>query len=157
MPKTSAVEIFTSLSDPLRGVCRNKETFSVDLVENTYAGKKHLGLVFYGVKSKLLAYYCLGSKDTTAASNLDSLCKFIAEHGIPRMIVTDSDGVLGAGKKWQHPLGRLFVPINVSEPDKHNHNPVERAIQNLKARLSKIINTCGAVVLAYHWEAMDYL
>ena len=36
--------------------------FSVDLLENTHAGKKRLGLVFYGVKYKILAYYRLGSK-----------------------------------------------------------------------------------------------
>ena len=32
MPKKSAVEIFLSVADSLRGVCRNKETFSVDVV-----------------------------------------------------------------------------------------------------------------------------
>ena len=102
------------------------------------------------MKYKLLAYYCLGSKDPTAASTLNSLSQFIAKHGISRMIITYSDGVLGAGKKWQHVLGRLFIPLNLSEPDKHNQNPVDSAIHNLKAGLSKIINSCGVVVLAYH-------
>ena len=118
---------------------------------------KALGLIFYGVKSKLLTYYRLGSKDPAAASTLDTLSQFIDEHGIPVMIITDSDGVLGAGKKWKHFLGRLFIPINISEPDKHNQNPDECAIQNFKDSLSKIRNACGVGVLAYHWEAMDYL
>ena len=38
-PKKSAVVRFTILIDPIRGVCRNKETFSVDLLEDTYAEK----------------------------------------------------------------------------------------------------------------------
>ena len=61
IPKKSAVGIFPRIFDPMRGICRNKETFSVDLLENTHVGKKLWGLVFYGVKSKLLAYYILGS------------------------------------------------------------------------------------------------
>ena len=61
IPKKSAVEIFPALADSLRSVLRNKEMFSVDVLEDTYAGKNRWGLVFYGVKSKLLAYYCLGS------------------------------------------------------------------------------------------------
>ena len=107
------------------------------------------------MKSKFLAYYCLGSKDPTAASTLDAFCKFIAEHGIPRMIITDSDGVLGAGKKWQHFLGQVFAPLNLSKPDKHNQNTVDRAIQNLKAGLSKTINACVVGVLSYHWGDME--
>ena len=50
------------LPDPMSGICRNKETFPVDLLEDTYTGKMFWGLVFYGVKSKLLAYYILGLK-----------------------------------------------------------------------------------------------
>ena len=73
------------------------------------------------------------------------------------MIIADSDGVLGAGKKWKHYHGRMFTPLQLSEPDKHNHNPVERTIQKLKAGLTKIRNACGTGVLAYHCEAMEYL
>ena len=36
MPKKSAVGIFPALADSLRDVRRNKETFSVDVVEDTY-------------------------------------------------------------------------------------------------------------------------
>ena len=54
MSKKSAVEIFPSLSDTLRGISRNKETFFVDLLEDTHAGKKRWGLLFYVVKYKLL-------------------------------------------------------------------------------------------------------
>ena len=88
---------------------------------------------------------------------LDALSKFISEHGIPRKIMTDCDGRLVAGKVWKSYLGRLFVPLSLSEPDKHNQNFFERVIQNLKAGLSKIRNACGAEVLRYHWEAMEYL
>ena len=38
MPKKSAVEIFPAMPDSLCGFCRNKETFSVDAVGNTYLG-----------------------------------------------------------------------------------------------------------------------
>ena len=73
------------------------------------------------------------------------------------MIIADSDGVLGAGKKWKHYHGRMFTPLQLSEPDKHNHNPVERTIQKLKAGLNKIRNACGTGVLAYDCETMEYL
>ena len=76
--------------------------------------------------------------------------KFIAEHRIPGKIITYHDGKLGAGKQWKDYLRRLLVPLSLSEPDKHNHNLVERAIQNLKAGFSKIRNVCGAEVLSYH-------
>ena len=73
MPKKSSVEIFPGLSDPLRGISHNKETFSVDLLADIHAWKNRWGLVFYGVKSKLLAYYRLGSKEPTAALTLYAL------------------------------------------------------------------------------------
>ena len=70
------------------------------------------------------------------------------------MIITDSNVVLGAVKKCKRFLGRFLIPLQLSEPDIHNQNPVKRAIQNLKAGLSKIRNDCGTGVLAYHCEAM---
>ena len=157
MPKKSAVARFPSLSDLLNGISRNKETFSVDLLEDNHAGKKRSGLVFYGMKPRILAYYRLGSKDPISALNLDALIQFIVEHRIPIMIITNSDGVLGAGKKGKKFLRRLFIPLQLSKPDKHNQNPVECAIQNLKDGLINIRNACGTVVLEYHWEAMEYL
>ena len=102
------------------------------------------------MKSKLLADYHIGFNDPTTALTLDALSQFISENGILRMIIMDSDGVLGAGKKWKHFMGRLFIPLNRSKPDKQKQNPVEHAIQNLKAGL----NTCVVGVLAYHWEVM---
>ena len=148
MPKKSAVDRFPAVDDSLRVVLCNKETFSVDVVENTHAGNKRWGILFYGVKSKLLAYYRLGSNDPTGASTLDALGKFIDEHGIPGKIITDHGGNLGTGKVWKNCLGRLFFPLSLSEPDKHNQKSVKRAIQNLKAGLSKIRNAYGAEVLA---------
>ena len=111
MPKNSDVVIFPRISNPMRRICCNKETFSVDLSENNHAGNKCWGLVFDVVKSKILAYYRLWSKDPTAALTLDALCNFIAEHGIPRMIITDSDVVLGEGKKCKHYLRQIFTPL----------------------------------------------
>ena len=73
------------------------------------------------------------------------------------MIITDNDGVIGAGNKRKNYLGRIFTPLRLSEPDKHNQNLVKRAIKNLKASLNKIRNACGTGVLAYHCEAMAYL
>ena len=148
---------FPRLSDPICGIHCNKETFSVGLLDNTHAGKKRWGLVFYGVKSKLLYYYRLGFKYPTSASTLYALGNFIAEHGIPRMIIMDSDGVLGAGEKLKHFLGRIFTPLQLSEPDKHNQNPVKRAIQKFKAGLSKIRNACWKGVIVYHCDSMEYL
>ena len=77
--------------------------------------------------------------------------KFIAWHGIPKKIITDSDKRLGAGKTWKRFLSNIFVPLILSEPEKHNQNFVERAIQNLKAGQSKIRNACGAGVSRYYW------
>ena len=65
MPKNSAVEIFPAMPDSLCNVRCNKETFSVDVVEDPHTGKTRWGIVFYGVKSKLLAYYRLCSKNPT--------------------------------------------------------------------------------------------
>ena len=73
------------------------------------------------------------------------------------MSITDRHRVLGAGKKWKHYLVRIFIPLKLSEPDKHKQNPVDQAIQNLKDGLSKISNACGKEVIAYHFKAMDYL
>ena len=70
----------------------------MDLLENIHAGKNPWGLVFYSVKLKLLAYQRLVSKDPTSALTLDALGNFIAEHGIPIMIIADNDGVLYTGK-----------------------------------------------------------
>ena len=73
MPKKSSVEIFPVIYDPLRSISRKKETFSVDLLEDIHARKNRWGLVFYGVKYKLIVYYRLGSKDPTAAFTLYAL------------------------------------------------------------------------------------
>ena len=67
--------------------------------EDTHTGKKSLGTSVYRVKSNLLAYFRLGSKYITASLTLYSLVKFIAEHGIPRMLITDCDGILGSRNK----------------------------------------------------------
>ena len=118
----------------------------MDLLLDTHAGSRW-GIVFFGLKSKLLAYYRIGSKEPTETSTLDALRNFIAWHGIPKKIITDSDGRLGAGWVWKNFLGGLFVPLILSEPDKYNQNFVERAIYNFKAGLSEIKNACGAEVL----------
>ena len=72
------------------------------------------------------------------------------------MLITDSDSILGSGKKWKQVLGRTFTLLFLSEPDKHNHNLFKRDIQNLKAGCSKIRNACGTGVLDYHFQMMDY-
>ena len=113
MPKKLAMFRYPSLYDPMRDVRRNKELVSVELLGDTHAVKKRWGLVFYGVNSKLLAYYRLGSKESTSSSTLNSLGNFISEHRIPRMIITDSNGVLGAGKKWKHYLGGKKSPLSI--------------------------------------------
>ena len=53
-------------------------------------------------------------------------------------------------------LGQTFIPLHLSEPDKHNKNRVKHAIYNLKAGCSKFRNACGAGVLYYHYEMMEY-
>ena len=56
MPKKSAVERFPAIPDSLSNVRRNKEFFSLDVMKDTHARKTRWDIVFYGVKSKLLAY-----------------------------------------------------------------------------------------------------
>ena len=56
MPKKLATERFPAIPGSLRNVRRNKKTFSVGVVADTHAGKTRWRIVFYGVKSKLLAY-----------------------------------------------------------------------------------------------------
>ena len=143
MLKKSDLARFPRLSDPMHGISRNKETFSVEFLEDTHTGKKRWGLVYYGVKYNLLAYYRLGSKDPTAVSTLYTLSQFIAEHRNPRMIITDSNGVLGAGMKWKHFLRQIFTPLQLYEPVEHNQNPFKYTIQNFKAGLGKIRNDCS--------------
>ena len=63
MPKKSSVVRFTRLPDKMRSISRNNEKFSVDITEDTHDEKKHWGLLLYGVKSKLLAYYGIGSRN----------------------------------------------------------------------------------------------
>ena len=46
MTKKSSVVICLSLSGPMRGVRCNKETFSVELLEGTHAGKSVGALYF---------------------------------------------------------------------------------------------------------------
>ena len=73
------------------------------------------------------------------------------------MIITDSNRVLGVGKKWKRYIGKMFTPLQLYEPDKHNQNSVEREIQNLNSGLSKIINAYETGFLTYHCESMEYL
>ena len=73
MPNKAAVVRFHSLPDTIDGICRNKQNFLVDITDFTHAGEKRWGLVFYGVKSKLLAYYRLGSEDPIATLTLYAL------------------------------------------------------------------------------------
>ena len=148
---------FPSLTDPIIGIHRNRETFSLDVTEDTHTRKNCWGLIFCGVNSMLFAYYRLGSKYPTASSTLDALGQLITEHGIPRNINMDSYGILGAEKKWKQVLGRTFIPLFLSEPDRHNKNPVKNSIQSYKAGCSKIRNYCKAGVLAYHCDMMEYL
>ena len=126
----------------------------MDVTEITHSGKNYWGLVFYDVKSKLLAYYILGFKYPTTTLNLDALGQLISEHGIPRQLITDIHSVLGAGKQWKQVPGRKITPLLLSKTDKHNQNPVECDIQKLKAGVSKIINACGTGVGSYEYEMM---
>ena len=73
------------------------------------------------------------------------------------MLIRDSDGILGAGKKRKQVLRQTFTPLRLSELDKHNQNQVKRAIQNLEAGRIKIRNACGTGVLAYNHEMTEYL
>ena len=108
--KKSSVVRFPSLPDKMHDTSCNKETFYVEVTEDTHYGKNRWGLVFYGVKSKLLDSYRLGLKEPTNSSTLDDLGQFIAENGIPRQLIADSYSILGAGKKWKHVLGRKCTP-----------------------------------------------
>ena len=60
MPNKSDVVRFPSLPYTMHSIRRNNETLSVNLWEDTHAGEKRWGLVFYGVNYKLLDYHRLG-------------------------------------------------------------------------------------------------
>ena len=90
---------FNSLPYPMSGICCNRETFLVDIMGFTHAGKTRWGLIFYGIKSKLLDCYILILKDPTANANLYALGQSISEDGIPRQLVIYIHIKLGAGKK----------------------------------------------------------
>ena len=47
-------------------------------MEFNHARKTSWGLVFYGVKSKIIAYYRLGPKDPTSCSTLYALVQLIS-------------------------------------------------------------------------------
>ena len=49
----------------MRGTRRNKETFTVDIVENGHTREKHGGLVLYGVRMNIMVCYRLESKYPT--------------------------------------------------------------------------------------------
>ena len=65
--KKSDIVRFTILPDKMRGISYNKETFSADVTEFTHSGKTRWGLVFYGVKSKLIAYHTFVLKEPTSS------------------------------------------------------------------------------------------
>ena len=104
-----------------------------------------------------MAYYRLGFQDPTDSSILDVLGQFIADNGIPRPLITDSHSILGAGKKRKQIPGRKSILLFLSEPDKHNKNPIERSIQNLKARVGKIGNDFKTGLLEYEYDMIEYL
>ena len=110
MRNNSTVVRLPSLPDSMCSVSRNKEDSSVDLLEDIHSRKHFWGLVFYGVRTKLVAYYRLWSKDPTSSSTLDALGKLIAEHSIPRMMIMDNDSILGVVKKWKKGLGQTLTP-----------------------------------------------
>lgn len=58
-PNKLAVVSYLSLPDPMRSIRRNKKTFLVDLVVFTHTRKKRWGMVFYGVKTKIIDYHRL--------------------------------------------------------------------------------------------------
>ena len=99
-------------------------------MEITQSGEKYWGLVFYGLKSKLLAYYILGSKQPTNTSTLYALGQLIHKHGIPRQLVTERYSVLGAGKQWKQVPGQKITPLLLSKPDKHNQNRSKVTFKN---------------------------
>ena len=66
IPKKLEVIRFTSLPDTMHGIRCNKEMFLEDVMEHSHSGEKRWGLVFYGIKTKLMENYRLCSKDPTA-------------------------------------------------------------------------------------------
>ena len=56
MPKNYVVVRFHILPYPIHSIRHNKKIFSGGVTKDTHAGKKRWGVVFYGVKFKLLAY-----------------------------------------------------------------------------------------------------
>ena len=128
MHKKLDVLKFPIITYPMRSIWRNRETFLADAVEFNHAGEKCWGLVLYGVKTKLINYYRLGSKEHTTQSILDKLGQLIIKHRIYRQLVPYSHIVLGARNLWKRFLGLKCTPLFLSKLYNHNHIPVDLTI-----------------------------
>ena len=94
----------------------------MDVIEHIHARENNWGLVFYSVKTNLVIYYRLRSKDPTNNPVLYSLGKSLIRYGVPQKIKTDSHSILGASKFCKRVLRKTFISILLSDPDKHNQN-----------------------------------
>ena len=71
LPKKLEILKVLGLPNSIRGIKRNRKTFSADFVEHSNYGIRKWGLAFLGIKSRILVYYILGDNAPTVASNFD--------------------------------------------------------------------------------------
>ena len=143
IPKNYFLERFSALGAPYRGIRRNDETFSVDIVPERVAnGKlKHL-LVFSGLTSKFSAIYDLLFTKCADASHT-ALAQFIRDHGIPGELITDGDKAENFSKKWIKLCTKHQIRQTCSEAYKQNQNYVERFVQEAKQAVTRIRQATG--------------
>ena len=111
LPNKSLVVSFPILTNTISVINRNKENFYVDVAERAQSGKRNWGVVFYGLRKKLMIYHRIRYKDITAHSTLDKLVQSIAKYVIPQRVITDIHIILGAGNLWKHAIGKIFNTI----------------------------------------------
>jgi hypothetical protein len=144
-------ELFPSNSHvarfPILRTRRLNETVYADLVEYKKADnetKVIKGLLIYGSKSKLLAYYWNPDDSTpTSLQTLEWLYEFIRDFGAPHTIYTDGGSELKRSKKWRSLGAHLGIHLHDSEPGKHESNHVERAWQDIQQRHERIMAVTG--------------
>ncbi len=93
--------------------------------------------------------YNLGTNKSAALTCL-VLKQFIADHGIPEIIIMDEDQSESQSKHWKELCVNFFIQTRISEPYYQNQNPVERFVQTAAAAVSCIRQETG-VGYAYEY------
>lgn len=128
---------------PMLSVRRLRETVYCDVVpfrSNPKQTKDDNILMFYGDKSKICAVYYLG-KNTSSASVMKHVWEFTRDYGAPETLASDFANNLAAGEAWKRWGAYTQAHITPCEANKHQQNKVERAWQQVQARVDHYMQT----------------